>query len=75
MSTLAENIAKIRTAPKGTVVREAIASAIEQTDSQVDTKISGIQTTIDQVDSRVVANATVTSISGDDYRLVITPVS
>ena len=73
MSTLAENIAKIRTASKGTVVREAIASAIEQTDSQVDTKISGIQTTIDQVDSRVVANATVASISGDDYRLVITP--
>ena len=75
MSTLAENIAKIRTAPKGTVVREAIASAIEQSDTQVDTQISRIQSTIDQIDSRVVANASVTSISGDDYRLVITPVS
>lgn len=75
MSTLAENIAKIRTAPKGTVVREAIASAIEQSDTQVDTQISSIQSTIDQIDSKVAANASVTSLGGDSYRLVITPVS
>ncbi len=71
MATLEQNIAKIRgTATKGTDVREAIASAIEQTDERVDNQVQSI---IGVIETNSVFMKT-TKISGttDDYLLEIT---
>ena len=71
MATLEQNIAKIRgTATKGTDVREAIASAIEQTDDRVDSQVQSIINVIET--NAVFMNVSKISGTTDDYLLEIT---
>lgn len=71
MATLEQNIAKIRsTAVLGTDVREAIASALEQTDSRVDDQVQTVINTIET--NSVFMNVTKISGTADDYLLEIT---
>ena len=69
--TLNGNIEIIRsTGVYGTDIREAIASAIEQADTSADSKISRIQSEVDNKDLQM----SVSKIAGtsEDYLLTIT---
>ena len=66
--TLADNIAIIRGRSNvGSVVREAIASAIEQEDDESDARIDQVHSEVINQDVRM----SVSNISGQKYRLTI----
>ena len=71
MATLEQNIAAIRsTAIYGTDMREAIASAIEQSDTKIANRITSIQQTI-ETDSAYMEAKKITGTE-NDYMLEIT---
>ncbi len=72
MASFSENVAQIRDAAKGIVVREAIASAIEQVDENASDRASEIQSIIENVQSSIQMQASLSLIADTDYTLVLT---
>lgn len=72
MASFVENVARIRDAAKGTVVREAIASAIEQVDENASERVSEVQNIVENVQSSIQMQASLSLIADTDYTLVLT---